>query len=318
VSKAFEGHEDCGCCGFHATQKFLNEMAVQRLHRTALNWAGLERVIRTESGDVPYVPGEVRLTELLADNADRMASEIEQPIRDALDRPYLDEVAVTDAAQQANQRWQEESYPEGLDNEVREVLSATALIGAHELGFAPALDDIDRLRIVNGMSASAKYYTNRYFNTHVMTALIDAVHVAVLDGTSNDGAQIRAIHALLDRRLRSVPYWNIVANAAASRAYHYGYIKTGLASGLRTIRFSAVIDSRTSEICQAMNGTTWRTADLSAFADQIATATTDDIKDVAPWVKASDIQGLTPAQLLTMGVAIPPLHGRCRSQLIFT
>lgn len=292
-------------------------MTLQRLDRAALDYAGLTRVLKEESGDAPYVPGEVRLTELLSENAAELADQVEAPILAAMSGTYVDEQRITAAMLTAGAVWQAAHWPDGLNNEVRETLSATALIGQHDIPFGPALQDVDRLRIVNGMAASAKYYTNRYFNQHVMPAIVDAAHAAVLDGLANDGAQLTAMHALLDRRLRSVPYWNLVANSAASRAYHFGYIKVGVAYGYSTLMYQATIDTKTSEVCRGLNGTRWRAGDVSLFADRIAQAQGDAIKDVAPWVKPSDIAGLDPSALLARGVCIPPLHGRCRSRLVF-
>lgn len=313
----FADHTACGCCGYHASEDILTKMSFAALERAALDYVGLKRVLKEESGDAPYVDGEVRLTELLADNAMEQADQIEEPLFEAIGDEYLDEVRITTAMMIGGAAWQAASWPDKLENEVRETLSAIALIGQHDIPFGPALSDIQRLRIVNGMSLSAKYYTNRYFNEHVMTAVVDAVHVAVLNGLANDQNQIRAIHTLLDRRLRSVPYWNIVANGAASRAYHYGYIKTGEAHGFTTIGFQATMDSKTSQICRDMNGKQWHIRQLSDLADRIADANGDEIKTVAPWMKPADIEGMDETQLALAGVAIPPLHGRCRSRLVF-
>ena len=314
----FDAHTTCGCCGFHASEAHLNEMSLAMIERQLVDYAGLTRILRAESNDVPFVPAEVRMTELLAENADRIASKIENPLYDVLTRPgYVDEGKITAALKAANSTWEVEAWPKGLENEYRVTLAHTALLGAHEIPFGPELQDLDRLKIVNGMSKSAKYYTNRYFNTQVMPAIVDAAHASVLNGTSHDGAALDAIRALLDRRLRSVPYWNLVANAAASRAYHYGYLKTGVAHGLTTVEFTAIIDERTSNICISLNGTQWSAPNVALFADRIADADGDNIKNVAPWPKLADITNKTPDELLAMGVVIPPVHGRCRSQLFF-
>jgi hypothetical protein len=314
----FDDHTECGCCGFHASNAKLNEMSLAQTERTLVDYAGLTKILRAETNDAPFIPSEVALTELLAENADSLAAKVEQPIYDVLTRSgYVDEAKIVAALKAANSTWEANAWPKRLENEYRKTLAATALLGQHDIPFGPELDDLSRLRITNGMAKSAKYYTNRYFNTQVMPALADAAHVAVMNGTSHDGAELQAIRALLDRRLRSVPYWNLVANAAASRAYHYGYIKTGVAAGLDTIQFVAIIDERTSAICISLNGTQWQAADVSLFADRIADADGDNIKNVAPWPKLNQIIDKTPAELLAMGVVIPPCHGRCRSQLFF-
>lgn len=290
---------------------------MQAVARAAMDFDGLTRVLREETGDAPYVPGEVRLTQLLAENATSLADQVEPSIYAVLDTGYVDENRLTASMVTAGALWQANAWPKGLERDYRETLSALALLGQHDIAFGPELADLDRLRIVNGMSKSAKYYTNAYFNEHVMPSVVDAAHRAVLNGTSHDGETLRAIRALLDRRLRSVPYWNLVANVAASRAYHYGYLKAGVAAGLSTVEFVATIDERTSDICMALHGTQWRAGDVSLFADRIAEVEGDGIKQVAPWMRAADIAGLSPQELLDTGVVIPPVHGHCRSQLMF-
>jgi hypothetical protein len=312
----FAEHINCGCCGTHATEDALDRITLMRLERAVVDYSGLRRVLRQETGDAPFVDGEIELTQQLSDNAVRIADIIQPDLEAALSGTYVDEQHITAAMVTAGAVWQAQHWPRGLDNSVRQTLWNIITLGQHDIAFGPLLSDLQRLQITNGMSASAKYYTNQYFNVHVMPVVVDAVHAAVLDGLANDGEQLRAIRALLDRRLRSVPYWSLVANGAASRAYHYGYIKTAQAYGFTGMMFQATIDSRTSEICQATNGTRWRIGDLSLYMDRVAAAQGDEIKIVAPWLKASDVTGLTPEQMLAAGVAVPPLHGNCRSRLV--
>lgn len=312
----FEHHTSCGCCGFHATERALDEITLMRLERAVADYSGLRRVLKQETGDAPYVDGELDLTEQLAENATRIADEIEPQLEPAFQGTYIDEQRITASMVAAGAVWQAQHWPDGLDRSVRQTLWNIATLGQHDIPLGPLLTDLQRFQIVNGMSASAKYYTNQYFNVHVMPAVVDAVHAAVLDGLANDGEQLKAIRALLDRRLRSVPYWNLVANGAASRAYHYGYVKTAQAAGYTGVLFQATLDSRTSEICTATHGTRWRIGDVSLFVDRIAAARGDEIKEVAPWVKAGDVAALNPDQMLAAGVAVPPLHGHCRSRLV--
>lgn len=312
----FDEHTHCGCCGFHATEEALDRITLLRLERALVDYSGLRRALKAETGDAPYVDGEIELTEQLAENAVRIADQIEPTLEPVFQGDYIDEQRITASMVAAGAVWQAQHWPDGLDRSVRQTLWNIATLGQHDVPLGPLLSDLQRLQIVNGMSQSAKYYTNQYFNVHVMPAVVDAVHAAVLDGLANDGEQLRAIRALLDRRLRSVPYWNLVANGAASRAYHYGYVKTAQAAGYTGVLFQATLDNKTSQICIDLNGTRWRIGDVSLFVDRIAAAQGEAIKEVAPWMKAEDVAGLNPSQLLAAGVAVPPLHGHCRSRLV--
>ena len=315
----FDHPVECGCCGHHATEAILNELTLAQIERATLDFAGLQRVLREETGDAPYVPAEVSLTQLLAEHTAEIADEIEGPILRALGGTHVDASGVITAATGAAAVWQARAWPTTLEAKVGKTIDGAALIGQFDHGIlAPPLHDVHRLQIVNGMVRSAKYTTNNYFNTQVMPALVDAVNSAVLSGNSNDAGELEAIRAMLDRRLRSVPYWNTVANAATSRAYHYGYIKTGIAMGKRTVRYQAILDARTSQMCINLNGLEWYAGDVSLLADRIATATVEEVKVLTPWLKPGDIDDWSPASLLGRGVVIPPIHGRCRSKLVFT
>lgn len=318
VDAHFGDASPCGCCGHTASEALLNEMALMQLQRVALDYGDLLEVRRAEDADAPYVPAEVSLTELLGEHANEIADEVEQPILDALNRDYVDADRISSATNAAAAIWASRAWPSTLEAKVGVTVNGAALMGANGVPFAPVLGDVDRLRIVNGMLRSAKYTTNNYFNTQVMPALIDAANFAVLNGRGNDAEELQAIHRLLDRRLRSVPYWNVVANAAASRAYHFGYLKAGVAKGWATVQFQAVLDTKTSEMCINLNGTQWRAGDVSLLADRIADATdTNEVKQITPWLKSDDISDWSPEALLNAGVVIPPVHGRCRSKLVF-
>lgn len=309
----------CGCCGLVASDHILNEMSVAALQRVALDYAGLTNVLREETNDAPYVPIEVALTELLGEHALELADEVEGPLLEALSGTYVDADGILVAAASSASIWQAKAWPTTLEAKAGKLVSGAALTGAHDVPFGPLLSDLDRLRIVNGMIRSAKYATNEYFNTQVMPSLIDAANSAVLNGAGNDLGELESIRGLLDRRLRSVPYWNLVANAAASRAYHFGLLKVGYAAGYQTATFWNPNDERTSTICRAMYGTQWSVGDLVGLADSIANAAdVDEVKKITPWLKPSDIAGLDPRQLLNLGVAIPPLHGRCRSKILLS
>lgn len=303
-------HAHCGCCGFHAQEDILDALAA----RGVLRAAGV--VQRNEPGDPPFSPEEEDLTGALADNADETAAQVEGPLQDALAGDGFDEDVVLEHASQAGADWERISWGAGVAGAASEIITSSTTTGVLQAAMpgVQALSDLDLLRIVNGMSRSAKYYTNQYFNTQVMPALVDAVQDAVLNGQRATGAA--AIREVLDRRLRSVPYWRLVANASASRAYHYGLVMAGSLGGARSVVYRSVVDTRTSEICLAMNGTRWPLRDMVDLVQRIADADPEQIKIITPWMKVDDIRDLSPAELYSLGVAVPPLHGNCRSELV--
>lgn len=173
-----------------------------------------------------------------------------------------------------------------------------------------------RIRVEQGILSATRYYTNEFFNSQVVPALFDKVDTLL----STPGAQVRVDDLIetLNVRLRSTPYWRVVANAATSRGFHYGVLKAAQQIGEQHLLFRAVIDQRTSAVCDELDGTMFSVArgvdlvERVAFDDDPAAA-----QRLTPWVGIEDVRGKSAAELEDMGVMVPPLHGNCRSSLVF-
>ena len=167
-----------------------------------------------------------------------------------------------------------------------------------------------------GMVASSKYYTNSYFNRIVMPAITGDILTKLDGGQPFDDTFYRALRSKMDQRLKSVPYWRLTANQAASRSYHYGLTRAGLAAGKTGYRFSAILDEKTSDQCEFMHGKTFWLADAVDYVEDVATLRPEDIPTDDPWiVDAIELEGLSPKQLMDRGAAVPPLHPFCRSSM---
>jgi hypothetical protein len=160
---------------------------------------------------------------------------------------------------------------------------------------------------------ATRYSTNRYFNTQIVpniSAAIDAAFHRI------DAPSLTDLQAAIAYHFRTVPYWELIANLAASRGYHYGYLRTMQARGIIGYQFVAVIDGKTSAICRSMNGREFLVADAVNLMDGLA----NDPDPMAgrtrtPWVRAAAVEGQSSADLTRMGVMVPPLHPRCRSTI---
>lgn len=167
-----------------------------------------------------------------------------------------------------------------------------------------------------GMLRSTKYYTNRFFNTQVVPAMFAEVD-KVLAGTSPfDVPNIAPIREMLEDRLKNVPYWRVVANSAASRGFHYGYMKASQATGRTGYRWVSVLDDRTSEICLELNGTEFLIQNAVGLMERISQADSpDEVKTLAPWRSLEEVEGRSSQELTAMGMMFPPAHANCRSTI---
>ena len=291
----------------------------------------------TASPNDPYIKDELALAALLAgwyaDRADGVRSTLLAP----LEAPTFDQTAFSAALTQAAAHMgdvvgtaEEAQVRTAIDtvlsNGARSVPGghgAPTGVPQHAAGAQVAEDTIledapSALKVLDGITAATKYYSNRYFNDVVVPGIQQQVSNFLLDGTKPD---MTAIRAALDRRLKSVPYWRVVANAAASRGYHYGYGKAGQMVGAKSYRLVAVVDDRTSQICLALDGRVFHLADAVNLMERAAQAENPAaVKSIMPWPKsAANLDQMTNDELRDKGYLVPPFHGNCRTtiELIF-
>jgi SPP1 gp7 family putative phage head morphogenesis protein len=152
---------------------------------------------------------------------------------------------------------------------------------------------------------------------------------------------------------RSRDYWEVVSMVFTNRARTYTQLGAFEEAGIERYRFEAILDEVTSEVCRFMHGkvfTVERAVDR--FREVERARDPELIREVQPFVQVgADREGnqvlfyerggrrravarvdepavgqrdevgrysraLTPAQLEAAGVAVPPLHGRCRSTIV--
>jgi hypothetical protein len=171
-------------------------------------------------------------------------------------------------------------------------------------------------QVFDGIVRAAHYYTNRHFNHFIIPEIQRRVGL-LLDGADPTTVpDLTDIERHLSRRLQSVPYWRMVANAAASRAYHYGMLKAGQLRQVRAYRIQAVLDMRTSAICREMHGKQFWLADAVKLMERVAAEEDPEMVKVhMPWL--TNITGLNASSLRDYGCLVPPFHPNCRSTIIF-
>lgn len=112
---------------------------------------------------------------------------------------------------------------------------------------------------------------------------------------------------------KGVDYFEGLAEHTTNRVRELGKITGYEKGGIVKYEIRAVMDDRTSEVCQQMNGQIFEVASGAAFRDTILSLSNPaDIKDVAPWRTGDEISGLSGAAL-PPGMELPPYHWRCRT-----
>jgi hypothetical protein len=287
------------------------ELTSHRLYGTPVR----KQDLATRS-DVKFVEMELAAALTMAEDALSLVPDVKAIVGPTL-KEAMNADEVYEAIYHADRMWRNNSFKAGVASEFSEAMALSVATGVNTASDAVMVDGYFRNRVIDGMTRSAKYYSNEFFNKHVMPALENAVNLAVTGNQPAGTAGFKFVQQTLNARLKSVPYWRLVANAAASRSYHYGLLKGGSAIGRTGYRYEAVIDERTSEVCRVLHGREWRIDDAVGLIEKIASAEDpEEVKSISPWLKPSDVEGLTNKELRDLGVILPPAHGNCRSTLV--
>lgn len=124
-------------------------------------------------------------------------------------------------------------------------------------------------------------------------------------------------------------YWRTVATNALANARSYANLRAFQETGVHSYVFVAVIDSRTTKICESLNGKVFpvRPA-LERMESAINAQDLESLDKFTPMVRTIPGDGLTfsaqgqtfgpdvsESWLIANGVTIPPLHFLCRSTI---
>lgn len=268
----------------------------------------------------PFLAIELSFALALSERTFRVADEEILPLYDdqvlPSDPSRFNQARLDDANDRAGSIWQNVVWTATLAAAARSLVGRSFRAGEGQIsaGIAQGAPSVDR--VLSNMEAVTQFRTNEFFNSQVVPSIQRKINDLFNDTDAFDTVNLDPIRRTLDRRLKSVPYWRVVANAAASRSYHYGVLKAAQFQGFTGYRFVAILDERTSEICRELNGTEYFVADaVNKFEMVAGSDDPDEVKRVFPWVNVNDVRGQNSDALRDMGVMVPPLHGNCRSTL---
>lgn len=116
-------------------------------------------------------------------------------------------------------------------------------------------------------------------------------------------------------------YFTSLAGTVRNQASNYGLVTTFVEGGVERYRISAVLDKRTSEICNFMHGRSFsvRTGARLA-ADRLDADSPEGVRDLSRWRSAASAEKLAGGDnpedaLARAGMALPPYHGACRTTI---
>lgn len=125
--------------------------------------------------------------------------------------------------------------------------------------------------------------------------------------------------------------YNRVAASSVNRARNWGGMFSLEEAGFDEYVFRAVMDRRTSRICRDLNGRVFSVPRVMEVVREALDSPPSAIERIAPWPtfdeargdffierggRRSFFEGKSTEWLEANGVAVPPLHGNCRSVIV--
>lgn len=302
----------------------LNKLEAQReriiSHRLRVRAEGLgNRQVEGREEPDPFLFFELSMAILLANQVFKVADELILPIYDQQVLPdnsaFFNGSRLADANLRAEQIWRNNIWDQDLEDGVARIVGQSFAAGEAQVVAGITRGSNAVQQVLDNMVKMTDFRTNAFYNDQILPMIQNKV-TQLFETGEFERINLNTIRQTLDRRLKSVPYWRVTANANASRAYHYGLLKAARSQGFTGYEYVAIIDSRTSDICRSTDGRQWHIADALNKYEQVAGSDDpDEVKRVFPWVSVEEIENLDDDAVKDLGVLVPPLHGNCRSTL---
>lgn len=207
------------------------------------------------------------------------------------------------------------------------------------LGISYNFSQIDK-RAVASLGRENPFWVNNLYNTHLSRRISDVGRVLVVEkglGTI-EGAKVMRVALEQELALTGghltladvVParyagnvaeYNNILSSNVANRARNFSRMSSLSDGGVERYRITAVLDNRTSEICEFMNGKEFTVSQGLSQMERMIDTDPEGLKEAAPWIPVSQAKKMAgkgslekqSGRLADGGQALPPYHGRCRT-----
>ena len=208
-----------------------------------------------------------------------------------------------------------------------------------KLGIGYNFKTIDR-RAVKALGRENPFWINTFYDRHLSNRISEISRVLVVESGLGVHEGAKAMERALRREfaLRGgglllediVPsqfagnieqYSRILTSNVANRARNFSAISSYIDAGIERYRITAVLDNRTSEICQYMNGKEFTVQVGRDLMERMTDTDPENLKKIHPWVSAKEAKKIAGkgtiekqnVRLANSGLALPPYHGRCRT-----
>ncbi len=175
------------------------------------------------------------------------------------------------------------------------------------------------------------YWIGQYYNEHIKEAVTKTViQYAIEEGQNawTTGQRIKDILTgtyeippdyLPRSYIRAEAYWEGLASNAITRATVFGSVEQWVQAEVTEYEILTAEDERVCSICGHMHGKKFTIEQAVGLRDKTLNAKSpEDIKEINPWPKLSEIKDWDSDKLAAGGMQLPPFHFHCRCDVVAT
>jgi hypothetical protein len=164
------------------------------------------------------------------------------------------------------------------------------------------------------------YWIGTYYNKHVSGRIAETIAEGMAEGLGRERIGDR-LKEFFDNypgvRIQPESYWRGLAANGMNRSRNFGLISGYQEVGVTQLRIVAVRDERTSDICLELDGRVIPVARAAQQRDALMAAEDpEDVKTIAPWLRAEQLADKPTDVLMNMGIGLPPYHFHCRTTVV--
>jgi hypothetical protein len=202
---------------------------------------------------------------------------------------------------------------------VREAVTLSYSLAQEDIrtGLSTSFNLVDR-RAIGWLHQHDMYWTRTHFDREWTERIANLSEEAIKGGMSRRDAG-NLFRDTLGGALQNENdhYWELVADAITTRSRSFGSIEAMVKADIMSYRWDSVVDHRTSDICQHLDGKVFEVAAAVDVRDRmIAAQAPEEAKEIMPWLKPDEVLDRSSDQLQRLGVVMPPAHGNCRARVV--
>lgn len=184
-------------------------------------------------------------------------------------------------------------------------------------GTAASFSLVDE-RSMDWIRKNTMYWVGQHYDEHLSEGIAKIGEAVLKDGMDRATAAAFFQKNLGKTFKRSRVYWDLLSNHVVNRTREFGRVGAYQTAKIKYLKIRAIMDHRTSLICQELNGKIIPVSHAIKTRDAIINAKDpESVKEISPWHSDKEVRqkyiGMNPKDYPDH-FGLPPYHGRCRTR----